>query len=272
MKQSRISWTGQVKIYIGKCYRIFINERGWKNLISTVIIAIIISWVAGEDLFHTFADTQNGAFSLVCAGIWVGIFNSIQSICRERGIIKREHRTGLRISSYISARMSFETVICLLQALIMVVILYVFRSPPETGIIMPPFLELFITFFLVIFSSDVLGMLVSSNVKNETQAVTVMPFILILQLVMSGIIFTLNDTAAIFANLTISKWGVNAICSIADINAMPDAIIFGDYDKSAFEFTSENLLMIWGILLGFALLYGLLSIVTLKLFIDKDKR
>ena len=41
-----------------------------------------------------------GAFALTCVAIWNGCFNSIQSVCRERPIIKREHRSGMHISSY----------------------------------------------------------------------------------------------------------------------------------------------------------------------------
>ena len=160
-------------------------------LISAAIITLIISSVTGENTFVVAQDTRNGAFALVCACIWVGIFNSIQSICRERAIIKREHRTGLHISSYMIAHMIYELVICLMETVIVTLIMYMANRShfPETGVFFPPLLELMITFFLIIYSSDVLGLLVSGIVKNENTAMTVMPFILIVQLVMSGMIF-----------------------------------------------------------------------------------
>lgn len=271
MEQARISRWGQVKVYVGKCFRIFINEKGWKTFISSAIIAIIISWVAGEDTFQTFNATRSGAFALVCACIWVGIFNSIQSICRERAIIKREHRTGLHISSYITAHMIYEIALCFAEALIIVIILFILRDCPKEGIFLPAFLELFITFFFVIFAADALGMLVSCIVKTETAAMTVMPFVLILQLVMSGIIFDLEGVASTVANFTISKWGVNAICSTANINKMPDAISMGDYNKADYDFLLGHLSQLWLILIAFAFLYGVIGIISLK-FIDKDKR
>ena len=30
MSQSRVGRIGQIKIYVGKCFRSFINEKGWK--------------------------------------------------------------------------------------------------------------------------------------------------------------------------------------------------------------------------------------------------
>ena len=44
--------------------------------------------------------TLMGAFAIACVCIWTGSFNSIQVICRERDVIKREHRAGMHISSY----------------------------------------------------------------------------------------------------------------------------------------------------------------------------
>jgi len=270
--QTRISRLGQVKVYTGKCFRAFSNDKGWKAFISSIIILIIISWVAGRDMFHTLYETRSGAFALVCACIWIGIFNSVQSICRERAIIKREHRTGLHISSYITAHMLYEMVLCLVQALISVVILFVMRDPPIHGIITSSLIEFFITFFLVIFAADMLGILISSVVKNETQAMTVMPFVLILQLVMSGVIFALDDVASLISNITISKWGVNAIGSIANLNAMPDTLVISNFNRDDFASVPGNLYRTWVILALFALSYIVISTVILKIFIDKDKR
>ena len=99
MSEKRISGIQQIHIYLGKCWRLFKNEKQWKNFISSFIIILIISLVTGPDMFQTYSDTNKGAFAIVSACIWSGLFNSIQSICRERDIIKREYRTGLRISS-----------------------------------------------------------------------------------------------------------------------------------------------------------------------------
>lgn len=266
MEQTRISWSGQVKVYIGKCFRAFINERAWKLLASSAIIVIIISWVAGSEMFVTFNSTRSGAFALICACIWIGIFNSIQSVCRERAIIKREYRTGLRLSAYISAHMIYEMALCFAQAFIAVVILFILRSPPAEGIFMSSFIELLITFFLIILSADALGLLVSCIVKNETAAMTAMPFVLILQLVLAGVVFQLEGFASSLSNLTISKWGVNAICSIANINTMQFPFF-----SSEFEHSAGNLTWIWFVLIAYTALYGILAAFSLRL-IEKDKR
>jgi hypothetical protein len=293
MADARVSRLGQVRIYLGKCFRIFSNEKGWKVLVFTAVISLIISSVLSDETFLMFKETKSGAFTIVCAAIWIGIFNSIQSICRERDIIKREYKTGLHISSYIFAHMIYELVICLAEAAIMLLSLSLFNeNVPEHGAVLGGGgMELYITFFLVIYCADILGMAVSSIVKSEKAAMTVMPFILIVQLVLCGMFFPLKGIAKGISSLTISKWGMEAIGSTADMNLMPDpdTLMRYKYEKEykgevdlyelvkdqeyqpEFEASVEHVSGVWLILIGYTVLYGVVSVVALK-SIEKDKR
>ncbi len=305
MAEGRSSRLEQIKVYIGKCFRIFWYEKGWKVVLFGAIISAIIAWVPGDKMFVNKVNTKNGSFAIVCACIWIGLFNSIQSICRERKIIKREHRTGLHISSYIIAHMFYELCICIIQSAIMIVALLVFRKEfPRHGVIMPAILEIFISCLLVMYASDVLGIAVSSFVKSENSAMAAMPFVLIIQLVLAGIIFELSGSVETVSNITVSKWGVQAICATCDINNMPDAFTLLQEEKErtqlednglepdkqqirdkymneqrddsertdkSFDNTKENIIKSWEILGIFIVLYGIISIIALK-FVDKDKR
>ena len=71
---TRASRLKQTKIYIGKCFRVFLNERGWKTFVSAAIITLMICMVTSKDMFRAYMATRNGAFALVCACIWIGIF------------------------------------------------------------------------------------------------------------------------------------------------------------------------------------------------------
>jgi hypothetical protein len=255
-------------VYIGKCFRIFINEKGWMSFFGALLIVFIIAQVSGEKTFAQFSATRSGAFAIVCGCIWIGIFNSIQSVCRERAIIKREYRTGLRIPSYVLAHFFYEGIICLIQSILVTAMFIGIRGIPGATLLFSPVIGLFITFFLTIFAADILGVLISCIVKNETAAMTAMPFVLIIQIVMCGIIFKLDGIAAYVANATISKWSVVSICVIANINSMGDAL--SDY-KEDYLFTERHLLMCWMMLAGFILLYLALSMIMLRM-IDKDKR
>ena len=259
----------QIRIYVGKCQRAFVNEKGWKNLISTALITILIAMVLPDDVFYEYGPTRNGCFALICAGVWIGVFNSIQSVCRERDIIKREHRSGLHMSSYVAAHMAYELMLCLAEALIVTVIICVScRYLPYDGVFLAPWMELYITFLLLIYSSDVLGIMVSSIVRTSNTAMTVMPFVLIIELIMCGYIFELDGFTEKLSYLTVSKWTLNALCTTANVNEMEEYIpkFVSDYLH-----TTGHLLSMWGILLFFALLYGVIATISLE-FVDKDKR
>lgn len=275
MEMGRISRIEQARIYAGKCFRMFINEKVWKTFISAAVITLIIASVTGENTFVTFKDTRNGAFALVCACIWIGLFNSIQSVCRERDIIKREHRTGLHITSYVAAHMLYEMALCMAEAFIVTLIIFIrnWGHTPEEPLIFPAGLELFFTFFLIVYSSDVLGLAISSIVKTPGTAMTVMPFVLIIQLVMSGMIFELHGISKKISHITISKWGLHAICSTANVNALEmDAFYqISEEMERDYEHSAGHLCQMWLLLLGFIVIYGIISVIALK-FVDKDKR
>lgn len=293
MSGSRIGRIGQIKIYTGKCFRGFIYEKGWKSLISTVIMAVAIAWIIGDDTFEIFENTEAGVFAMICGCIWTGLFNSIQSVCRERAIIKREHRTGLHISSYIVAHMIFEFVLCIADAIILTTVFDIFRDFPKHGVFFDwIWFEFFISFTLITFCADALGILVSCVVKTENAAMTVMPFILIIQLVMAGYMFALPDYAESVQEITISKWGLSAICSTADVNELPNTITLAKYEEAkaiddtltswedagieqepdeAYKATKKHIGTCWLVLAGYSLLYGFIGTLLLKL-VDKDKR
>ena len=258
---SRFQQTG---IYFSRNRRGFFNDKGWKLLISVVLITLLICSVTGEKMFTDYDKTRSGSFALVCACIWIGIFNSIRVICREREILKREHRTGLHMSSYVAARWLFEACLCAVEAVPVTIIVRIVNSGHfiKQGVLLTPTLELFISFFLITFSADALALVISAVVKDENTAMTVMPFALIIQLIMSGMVFELTGIPEKVSKLTISRFGLNALCVSADVNSMT----FFAYNKEL-EATAANLLHQWGILLLFAVVYAVLTVIALE-FVD----
>lgn len=201
-----------------------------------------------------------------------GLFNSIQSICRERAIIKREHRTGLHISSYIAAHAVYELAVCAGEALIVELAIWIKNRStfPLKGFIIQQSFLLYTVLLVTIFTSDSLALSISSVVKTETMAMTVMPFVLIIQLVMSGTVFELSGATRVMSYFTISKWGLNGVCTIA--NASRD--VYNDYSFSGHDGcdpTWGNFIMIILILCAFSVLFLGLSVVALER-VDRDQR
>ena len=213
----------QVPIYLGKQLRSFIYMNDWKMLPMAAIIAALVSMVVRKDYFLTMEGTLKGSFAMTCVAIWNGCFNSIQVICRERAILKREHRSGLHISAYVFSVMLYQALLCAGQTAVMLWVCQLMgvNFPAEgciTGVLM---LDLAITLFLVTYASDMVSLLVSSIAHSTTAAMTVMPFILIFQLVFSGGIFNLPGWANKISNYTISNYGFKCLQAQAGYNDLP---------------------------------------------------
>ena len=64
MNENRISAGGQIRIYAGKCFRMFWSEKQWKKLISTLIIMGIIVLVKPDNMLN-FLSIALGICTLV---------------------------------------------------------------------------------------------------------------------------------------------------------------------------------------------------------------
>ena len=301
----------QTFIYLGKLFRMFFFQNDWKVLPMSAIIAGLVCFAVGGSLYKTMEGTQMGAFALSCVCIWNGFFNSIQSICRERAIVKREHRSGLHITSYVIAHMIYQAVLCILQAIITINVCRLMEVKlPDKSLITPlPLVDLGITLFLITYCADMLALLVSSFAKTTTAAMTIMPFLLIVELLFSGSFFNLPKEAQPFTYLTATRWGLTALCAQGDYNSLPmvsiwnsaaklkdvevegekpvrevfiyleennmrDEILMKSAEQNqnpAYAFDDDNVFECWIWLIGWTVVYVIIAVVLLE-FIDLDKR
>ena len=142
------SFGKQTMVYLKKIARIAIREKVVVYLLFAVIISLVVSAVVSGDMFSDFESTKSGFFTLASACIWIGIFNSIQSICKEHEIIRSDYRQGMRLTSYIFANILWQALLCLVQTIIIFVICLSFGFFGDDfgdSVIMHPLLEYFIT-------------------------------------------------------------------------------------------------------------------------------
>lgn len=300
----------QIGIYFRKFLRMFVYQSDWKVLPIGAIIAALITLVVGKNMFVTMEGTTYGTFALSCACIWNGVFNSIQVVCRERDIVKREHRSGLHISSYVTAHMLYQLLLCFMQTLVTLLICAIVGVHfPEIGIITPlGIVDLGITLLIITYAADMLGLMVSSLVRSTTTAMTIVPFLLIFQLIFSGNFFTLGK-ADFVKNFTISHWGMDSMCIIGQYNSLPMTTLWKTMVKfqditvedeqplhdvvqymrendmvdsfkvwsgaqsgnPVYDSTVANVWLCWGALLVMIVIFAIVSVVALQL-IDRDKR
>ena len=300
----------QTRIYLKKFLRMFVYQSDWKVLPIGAIIAALVTLVTGKNMFVTMEGTNYGSFALTCACIWNGVFNSIQVVCRERDIVKREHRAGLHTSSYVAAHMIYQLILCVLQTLVTLLVCQIVGVRfPAQGIITPwGVVDLGITILIITYTADILGLMVSCIVRTPTTAMTIVPFLLIFQLIFNGNFFNLGRGDFV-KNFTISHWGMDCMCTVGRYNTLPmttlwktmvrfqNADINGEtpikdivtYIKEndqvdafkvwsgqnstvpAYEAVPANVWHCWGALLLMLVIFAAVSVIVLRM-VDKDKR
>lgn len=114
-----------------------------------------------------------------------------------------------------------------------------------------------------------LGFVISGVVKSGDKAMTCAPFVLIIQLLFSGILFELKGMGNQIANFTISKWSVESLGSSANLNElttkMQEEIPGAEHEfQEIFEFAKDHLLQNWGILAGMIVVCGIITILALR--------
>ncbi|WP_022773430.1 ABC transporter permease [Butyrivibrio sp. AE2015] len=226
MKEYKVRHRGrffQTLIYLGKFFRMFLFQNDWKVLPMAAVIAGLVGFSVGQNIYKTMEGTLMGTFAISCICIWNGFFNSIQVICRERAIVKREHRSGLHISAYVAAHMIYQAFLCILQVVITIGVCMLMRVEiPQKSLITPwAVVDFGLTLFLITYCADMLALLISAFAKTTTTAMTIMPFLLIVQLLFSGAFFNLPQEAMPFTNLTATKWGLTALCAQGEYNSLP---------------------------------------------------
>lgn len=239
-------------------------------LLQPVVLVLLISLVKDGEEFAQYEMTKSILFALACADFWIGIMNTIQEVCKERVILKREYMTGLKLPAYIGSKLGVMIVLSAIQALLLLVTFNVVIGSPEDGIIFGSFGDMYITTFNAILAASALGLFVSSIFKNSDRALTIAPILVLPQILYSGIMFSLEGIKETISYVVFCRWSMESYGSIADLNNLPlkaeqdGFALFVHEFEDIFERTHEHLNFTWLILLGYVVVFAIASGIVLR--------
>jgi ABC-type multidrug transport system ATPase subunit len=282
-------------------------------LLQAPIIAVLVWLLASpnaligsmvEDTIQR-VDAQNLLFILSVVAIWFGVINSAREITKERAIYRRERLSNLTILPYLSSKVTVLSVLMLIQNVSLLAILAIpllergVTFPTDTGLLLPAWSEIFITMMLTSLAGMAIGLFISSASRNADQAISLVPLVLIPQILFTGIIFKLESGITdVLSWFMVSRWSLDALGTsthLAALCQLPNIIHEGAVDtqcvvneelqeqpifssveflqrgieppdtfSNAFTYTTEHLLFTWGILLAFIIVGLMLTIWQLK--------
>ena len=130
-------------------------------------------------------DAQKVLFVMSFAAVMFGCINGAREIVKELPIYRRERTVNLGIAPYMFSKIVVLGVLCLVQSAILVIMVNLV-APFQQGVFLPVGLEVYITMALTSLAGLMVGLLVSSLAPNNDRAVSLIPIILIPQVIFAG--------------------------------------------------------------------------------------
>ena len=231
-------------------------------LIQAPLIALALLIIFNRNIFAATAadggDALRGVMALhliTASAIWLGASNAAREITKESAIYARERLVNLSVFPYVMSKVLVLSVLCLFQA---AALLGIFAVGVDLGSLG---WEVYPTLLAAIFLTELaglsMGLLASAASANSDRAMTLVPILLIPQLIFAGALVPLErmlEPAKVLAQLMISKWSLELAGSITDLAPRFEAQFppsFADPYRSAFESVSWAP---WVVLIGFIVL------------------
>ncbi len=224
---SKGSFFRQTGILFGRTLAAFLKD--WKRLLISVAIPagialVIVVFCNSDRIGKVFEETRFTIFIIVAAAIYMGMFNSLTLVCKEREIIRRELMTGMNNYAFATSTMILQLIIVSVQALVFTAFyswhlnLDFVEYPVLFGNTM---VAIWLSLMLIMMASSALGLVVSTVALKSEIANLFAPLIIVFQMVLSGVLFTLKGWKKTISYGVTSKWGMDLLGSIMDITSLP---------------------------------------------------
>lgn len=164
-------------------------------------------------------NAQRALFIAAFIAVMFGCINGVREIVKENAIYRRERTVNLGIMPYLLSKMIVLGAISLIQSGELLLIIQLFE-PFHQGIYLPVLLESYISLALAGLTGMMIGLTASVFAANEDSATSLLPFILIPQVIFAGTEIPLKDyflqTAAMFFP---TRWAMVALGSSLGIHS-----------------------------------------------------
>lgn len=210
------------------------------NFLEAPLLAFLLAFIVryfDSDVSNEFRYTLLGnsnlpvyIFMSVIVAIFMGLTVSAEEIIKDRKILKREAFLNLSWSGYLLSKVAVQFLLSAIQAFTFVIV----------GNTVMGIHGMYFEFWLVLFSSwamaNVMGLLISDSFKTVVTIYILIPFLVIPQILLSGIIVkfeNLNPQVSspkripFYGEIITARWAYEALATYQFMN--------NDYEKQFYE-------------------------------------
>lgn len=242
-KVPRWEWFRQFKVLTRRRIASLLADRRtlalWLGLAVGLGLILLVALPSGElgrielPLLRITSKAPLVVLTIVLGVTELGAFNTIREIAEELPLYKRERAVGLSISAYVASKTAVFGVITIIQAVILGTIGLARQNGPEEAVLLGwPFGEMLVVLIMSGLAAMALGLLVSAAVDTVDRAMTFLPIIFVMMMVLAagGIFpsFASQPGMRQASFLASSHWGfagVAATVGLNDLNMVGNASV-----------------------------------------------
>ncbi len=228
-------WSSQFSVLVRRYLHVIVGDRRNAALLVLqplilgllMLVALPAHELAAPGAGQVRAVSRAGLVLLVVlvAATWIGASNAVREIVRELPILQRERAAGLRVVPYIASKVAVLGTLTVVQCAVMTLLALARAGSHDQGSVLPsPVLELVIAAVLAGLAGMALGLLISALASTADQAVTVLPVVLLLELLlaMGGLFPDVVDKPVLkqLSYAASTQWSFAAAASSVDLGRM----------------------------------------------------
>jgi ABC-type multidrug transport system ATPase subunit len=260
----------QLRVLVSRYLKLFVRDR--RNLALLLgqapVLALFGVALFQSGLFGTPGnpgDAVNLLFLMVIVVIWLGAIDAAPEVVKERAVVEREAAVGTRLGAYLSSKLVVLFGLVALQTLLYGGVLLAFR-PLESSF--DAYATVFGLLLVTGFAAVTMGLLVSSLVGTQDQAMSLIPLAVIPQLLFAGSIVPLArmaEPARTLADAIFAQWSLAGVGTAVDMNARLAADPeFAQVNRFGTDFFDLAAGPAFAIQVGFAVLFLVATALILR--------
>jgi ABC-type multidrug transport system ATPase subunit/uncharacterized tellurite resistance protein B-like protein len=256
-------WIKQLKVFIERDVLSKLSNSQYMiiNLFEAPLLAFLLAYIikyynvdAANEYGYTLMDNSNlpvYLFMSVIVAFFVGLTVSAEEIIKDRKIQKREAFLNLSWSSYLISKVFILLGLSAFQALCFVLIGNTIME------IKGMYLHYWIVLFSTWVSANMLGLLISDSFKTVVTIYILIPFLVIPQIILSGIIVKFEklnpaisspSSIPVYGEIIVSRWAYEALAVHQYLNNryqrpffyLDEAMSISDYKRNYWLKTLQN--------------------------------
>lgn len=270
------SFFSRVLTLASRYIRVIISDRFYLMLLALIPLVVgLISSAAGSKygfgpgiekapnvFYNPYA--QATILVLVLGSVFIGLSTGIQEIVKENAIRMREQALGISPLSYIASKIIVLGTIVLLQILIFTSIVLFARPMAPSGLYLSSSkVEVILIAIILGVSSMLLGLLVSSFLTSNEQAMPSLVGITMFEVVVSGALpLMANDFIEQVSKIAPSYWATNSFA--ASVNLIEISRIRDEIEINKWEFSRSTIQLSLTVIAVASVLFVVLATIRIR--------